>query len=418
MKKLRLSRLKDHQGVIAIVVAIVLVLLVGLAALAIDIGHLCLVRNELQNGADAGALAGALSLYNDNGTAINEGANQIAADTATANSSQGVPVEVNYSGGNDGDAQRGHWSFATRSFTPNASLAVIDLWNASTEELDLNPDFINAVRVITRREATPVVSFFARIFGYENFQLTADAVAYIGFAGTLGPGDVDQPIAICREALLQTGEYSCSIGRMINSGQNVESHETGGWTSFSQDDPCAGGTNALEVRNLVCSSGNTAMVYLGQPIATSGGEIQSAFNQLIQCWETETARVRPWNLTLPVVTCPGNNVGTCEELVGAVNVNIVWITEAGEDPSYSNVPYEMAGIDGQTGAWSSNGEPDGQVRWSSFATHFNLQNVDGSSAPYQKKSIYFLPDCTPHEPAGQTGGENFGVLAEIPVLVE
>ncbi len=30
----------------------------------------------------------------------------------------------------------------------------------------------------------------------------------------------------------------------------------------------------------------------------------------------------------------------------------------------------------------------------------------------------YLPSCEAHEPKGQTGGENFGVLAEIPVLVD
>ena len=82
---------------------------------------------------------------------------------------------------------------------------------------------------------------------------------------------------------------------------------------------------------------------LGGKMATNGGDIQSAFNQLIQCWQSSTGKAIPWNVTLPVVNCPGNNVGTCEELRGAVNVNIVWITDAGEDPNYSNAPEEMAG---------------------------------------------------------------------------
>ena len=54
----------------------------------------------------------------------------------------------------------------------------------------------------------------------------------------------------------------------------------------------------------------------------------------------------------------------------------------------------------------------------SFANFFNLKNVDGTSAPYQKKAIYFLPNCEPHIPTGGTGGTNFGVLAKIPVLVD
>jgi Flp pilus assembly protein TadG len=413
----------DERGVAAIVVALVMLMLLGFAALAIDIGHLFAVRNELQNGADAGALAGARFLYNDDGTAVNTGVNQIAYDAATANHSETgsgseVAVEVDWTGGNAGDVQRGHWSFATRTFTPNASTAPVDLWNVSAEELDANLNFINAVRVATRRAGTPAVSFFAKLFGHQDFQLSTDAVAYIGFAGTLLPHDVDQPIAICEESILNDGdEYTCTVGRMINSGQNVASSETGGWTSFSQDDACTGGTNAQEVKDLVCGDGNPEPIMLGGDMATNGGEIQSAFNQLIQCWAAATGKIQPWNVTLPVVSCPGNNVGTCEEVQGAVNLNIIWITEAGEDPSYSNAPSQMAGV-GEFGSWSSS-DPDGQTRWNSFVLHFNLQNVpDGAPAPYVKKSIYFLPDCTPHEPAGGSGGDNFGVLARIPVLVE
>jgi hypothetical protein len=422
-KFLMLSKPRNEGGAIAVVVALVLFLLLGFAALTIDIGHLCVVRNELSNAADAGALAGARFLYNDDGTIVNEGANQIAYDTATENKSENADVEVN-----DGDVQRGHWSFGVGDlecgFYPNPSTDPVDLWNVSTEELDANPNFINAVRVATRRQSIPVLSFFARIFGYENFQSSAEAVAYIGFAGTLRPEDVDQPIAICKQSLLIEDKYSCSIGRMINSGQNVESHETGGWTSFSQDDACTGGTNAEEVKGLVCSTGNSEMITLGDPIATNGGDIQSAFNQLIQCWAAATGKIQPWNLTLPVIDCPSNNVGTCEVVRGAVNLNIVWITDAGEDPQFNNAPTQMGCIEGSGGDWlyepwdDMSYEPDGQTRWNDFVQHFNLQNVDGEPAPYVKKSIYFLPDCTPHVPAGVSGGENYGILAKIPVLVQ
>ena len=196
-----LSKFKDQQGAAAIFVALVIIPLIAFAALAIDIGHLYGVRNELQNGSDAGALAGARNLYNDSGTLVNVGANQIAYDTATANKSEKVAVEVNDPNSNSGDVQRGHWSFATRTFTPNASTAPVDLWDVTTAELDADPNFINAVRVVTRRSATPATSFFAKIFLPDDFRLSTDAVAYIGFAGTLPPGEADQPIAICGQSL-------------------------------------------------------------------------------------------------------------------------------------------------------------------------------------------------------------------------
>jgi Flp pilus assembly protein TadG len=95
------SMASDERGVAAILVALVILVLLGFAALAIDIGHLFAVRNELQNAADAGALAGARFLYNDDGTAVNTGANQIGYDAATANvsdtgSGSEVAVEVNW----------------------------------------------------------------------------------------------------------------------------------------------------------------------------------------------------------------------------------------------------------------------------------------------------------------------------------
>jgi Flp pilus assembly protein TadG len=294
MKELLIVTLLSNQrGVTAIVVGLCLFSLVGFGALAVDIGHLCVAHNELQNAADAGALAGARFLYNDDGTAVNTGANQIARDAATANKSEQNPVEVNWTGGNAGDAQRGHWSFATRTFTPNESTAPVDLWNVSTAQLDADINFINAVRATARRQTMPIASFFAGIFGHTGFQGAADAVAYIGFAGTLPPGDVDQPIAICKDSILNdSDDYTCNVGRMINSGQDATTSETGGWTSFNQDDPCTGGTNAQEVKSLVCADGNPETIFLGKDMATNGGDIQSAFNDLIQCWADNTGKMR------------------------------------------------------------------------------------------------------------------------------
>jgi hypothetical protein len=415
---------KNKRGATIIIVALVLFTLLAFIALSIDLGHLYVARNELQNAADAAALAGAQDLYNDEGTEINAWANQTAYDIAVANKSEQVPVEVNWTSGNDGDVQRGHWSFGLsdlpRGFYPNESTAPFDLWNISTEELDAEVDFINAVKVVSRRQATPVASFFSRIFGHESFELSADAVAYLGFAGTLLPEDVDQPIAICKQSILIDGVYSCNMGRMINSGQDPENadHNTAGWTSFNQDDPCTGGTNAQELKSLVdygCAGGgaNDLPITLGDPIATQGGEVQSAFSMFVDCWISHTNKETSWQLTLPVIDCDGNNVTTCQDVRGAVTINIVWICEK-TDPHYYDVPTHMEC--GQL-VWD-NDNPDGAARWDSFVSFFNLKDVNGNEAPYDAPSIYFLPDCTPHIPVGTSGGENFGILAEIPVLVE
>ena len=63
MKKSRTHKnpLKNERGVSIVLVAILIIGTIAITALAIDYGHLYVVRNELRDAADAGALAGASS---------------------------------------------------------------------------------------------------------------------------------------------------------------------------------------------------------------------------------------------------------------------------------------------------------------------------------------------------------------------
>jgi len=68
-RKFRLLRRKsflrwrdDERGAVAVIVMALLVVIMGFAALVIDLGVLFVVRGELQNAADSGALAGLIEL--------------------------------------------------------------------------------------------------------------------------------------------------------------------------------------------------------------------------------------------------------------------------------------------------------------------------------------------------------------------
>ena len=412
-----ISKARREQGITIIMVALLLVVLAAFTALAVDIAHLLVVRNELQNAADAGALAGARCLYScysdpaiEQGAIVNVMANQIAFDAATANKSEKIPVEVNWVSGNTGDVERGHWSFATRTFTPSNNETPPVLWNVSDAELDNDVTNVNAVRVRTRREDSQASSFFAGILGMFGFNLNAEAIAYIGFAGKLQPMEVDQPIGICKQAVEdQLGNYTCNTGRMLNSGANNATRNTAGWTNFSQ--PCET-ANANEMKSLICSQGNPYTISFGEGIGATGGVQNVTLAALRDCFGP-TTRTEPWNMTLPVIDCPGNNVSNCATVVGAVNIDIVWISDKDDLEKDDFPPASM-------GDWSCPAATCGSDReccWNDFVTHFNLKNVDDLTATYAKKSIYFLPDCTPHEPTGSSGGQNFGIQAKTPVLV-
>lgn len=484
--------LTGQRGAVLVLAGVAMVVLIGITALAIDIGHLVVVRNEVQNAADAGALAGAQALYEDPdgfgeklpGEEVNTDANQVAYDTALLNQSDKFAVEVNDPLSNLGDVQRGHWNLLNRTFTPSDSTETFNLFGVS--ESDLNkldgtyeyppgsanyPVFINAVRVVARRQDRPATSFFAGIFGYAGFGMTAEAVAYVGFAG--GTIDAGVPIVICEASLLDVdSKPTCNIGRMINSSADASGNNTAGWSDFDQDFSVCSGTNTNDLRVLVDGCGNNTQQIRPLPIATTGGTTSPIYTAMSGCWLTKTAGIEPWQMTLPTVDCIGHNIGNCPRVTGAVSVNLLWMTDLGTafpndaptrmastnneilpDWDYYNPPTDdpnqCTAFSSQVGQpletalqyftdyYPDGDNPDGlatfadaerwqglatyelgMARWDCFVNHFGLLNADGKPAPLEKKSMYFMPDCTPHPPTGDTGGPNFGVLAKRPVLVK
>jgi hypothetical protein len=234
------------------------------------------------------------------------------------------------------------------------------------------------------------------------------------------------------------------------------------------------------MRSLICNpdGANVNALDYDNPMGAVGGVQSSVLSDLIKCWISQTDTDgdcipdKVWNMTLPVVDCPGNNVSNCVELEGVVNVNFVWVlgnvgawVNKTTDPYTPNAdaPAAVCGndvtvIDPDTGLptitteweecttsnkevdcsnvipivpnymsyedanevlqeWSAS-SPDATIRWANFVSNYNLQDVLGNPPHYNQKTMYFFPDCKYHEPQGNTGGEFFGVLAKIPVLVE
>ncbi len=73
------SRLKEQTGVIAVVFALVLPALLAMLGLIIDLGFAYQYRRIMQTAADAGAMAGAHSIYRDEDDYLND---EVYYDTA------------------------------------------------------------------------------------------------------------------------------------------------------------------------------------------------------------------------------------------------------------------------------------------------------------------------------------------------
>ncbi len=450
----------DQSGGVLVLIALLLVVIIGMAAMALDVGHLMVVRNELRNAADAGALAGARMLYTTNAageTVINTDANLVATATTTANVSDAAAAEVL-------TVERGHWCFkncaggATGVFTanPSTTLNLGSLTGLSFMELDANTDYVNAVRVVAGRgPAIPAASFFAGIWDFTGFSLSAESIAWLGFTGE--NFHVDFPIAICRESILNNdGNFTCSHGRMINSSGKGYTTETGGWTNLDQPDTCGGAAPANEVTQLIkqgCKGPLSGYpLYAGSPMSTLGGEVQSAYTPLFDCWKSNTSLDllgkdgipdgipdQPLGMTLPLIECGSSNPGPCNKLVGAINVEVLWIINQNNDQDFSDVPAYYSDpetsvvftcpaictpIDDQTPCASLATEDGRKLCWANFLTTYNVVDDNGNpfsavdaANGYLQKNIIFKPSCSAAKPVGGPGGVAAGVPSEFPKLV-
>lgn len=415
--------LKNENGATAVYAAVVLALLLMFAALAVDVNYLYGVRNELHNAADAGSLAGASMLFDNAGELTVDAAIAEATRIASANKTgnQSV-VEIT--------AETGHWSFTNKQFTANPTTTQIEWQERPFSELDLDTDFINAVRVYTARSDTP--SFFAKILGFDQIFVSTDAVAYIGFTGTVHPLELDQPIALCKAAITDAdGNLSCSAARMFS-----DIDDTAAWTNLSTDDCNSSGTNNPEASALICGDGNPNEVVLGKTMGMINGHLANSYEDFHDCWVVHTDKKRNWNMTLPVVECAddGMRIENCLPVVGAVNVNVIWVNlqlnsnpQNQEERYYEDVPREMTLYDDDGGIILSWACPVGyRSCWKSFVDTFGIQDYynpnpisdEDYDDLYETDHIYLLPDCTDHDPTGVTGGENFGIFSKYPVLVK
>jgi Flp pilus assembly protein TadG len=405
-----LDRLRDREGATLVFVALSMVVLLGVAGLAIDVGYAFVVRAELQNAADSAALAGARALYTSDGSAVNPGANAVATDWATRNQAEQLTVTVE-------SVERGHWRFSDRTFEANETTMEPPDLERTTAQLDDDMDFVNAVRVVTRR--SPDASgnirepFFAGVFGAGAYMVRASAVAYIGFPGTLAPGEARAPIAVSRQALLQGDSYSTDVGRVLTENSGATS---AAWTNFAQ--PCAGAASDGSVRSLIGGPGNAQALMLGQSVETNTRVSAGTASDFRMLWRGQWALDtngdgypdRPWRLRVPVI----DSIGSCGQLVGAVEVDVLWPTSSSP---FSMSRYPTTMYDPRHGGSQWTCTTTGAACFGEFAAAFDLQTAGGSPATWQMNTVYFLPAGGPHSAAGLTGGRNFGILARVPVLV-
>ncbi|HOB74710.1 MAG TPA: TadG family pilus assembly protein [Phycisphaerae bacterium] len=179
-----------RRAVALVWVAILGLILIGMVGLALDAGVVVLSRQQLQNAADAAALAGAAKVKLDTDEARTN-----AVTIGLANKVLGTQVRLDRNDANaaEGDIVLGRYREDTGEFTPQTTA-------------------VNAVKVVARRTGAvsdgPVSLVFGPLFGVDTVDLSATAIAMVG--GGTGAGLITlNPDAEC--ALYVHGNLTLSV---------------------------------------------------------------------------------------------------------------------------------------------------------------------------------------------------------------
>ncbi|HUV06064.1 MAG TPA: Tad domain-containing protein [Armatimonadota bacterium] len=168
---------RGERGVVVVYVAICIVVLIGMAALAIDIGQLYVGRQRAQNVCDATALSGVqeLALHYGQGGATEAYARQAAGDCAAGNNT--VSVEA--------------WKVLVPPAGPDEGVEV-SFPTTVTDDAG-NTISVSPYEAITTKGCVHVNYGFARIFGFEGKNVSASATAMLKGADTVGGNPVAPP---------------------------------------------------------------------------------------------------------------------------------------------------------------------------------------------------------------------------------
>lgn len=199
-------KIRRQKGAMLITISFWFITLIGFAALAFDIGHLMIVRNELQNGADAAALAGANCLDK---TTAGSGTDCTNAKSSTLNWATASTKATNSIGLNKSDStvlvngtvQTGYWDVNGGTALQPTTLSPLGPCTIAGGVMTTACDKPAVMVTISRASGNnggAVGTLIASMFGGAAIPIAASAVAIISSPGNVLPGTlIPQAINKC-----------------------------------------------------------------------------------------------------------------------------------------------------------------------------------------------------------------------------
>ncbi len=268
-----------QNGAVTLLVALTLPILIGAAALAVDMAHLHVVRNELQNDADAAALAGARVLYNSTTGSTDWSLAQAQAQAAIAlNRATGIQLT-------EGRVQTGYWNL-TGSATSLQGLPMTPTVNDA-------PAVQVTVRKAEGQNSGPVRTFLAGILGTSTVPLQATAVA-----GVTSPGraSLTFPVAMSQCMYQKFWNMSAQPPAPVNDPKtgkpyvfkigslyHYDNCDSGQWTALNFSGKGANTIDQILAHDQELFDPPPPMLSIGDTVFMDSGSKTSLYKAVEQC---------------------------------------------------------------------------------------------------------------------------------------
>lgn len=288
MKHLRsVNKLSRQRGAVAIWFALLLPVLLGFAALAVDLARIHLVKVELQKAADAAALGGARSLSEKplpTGQPYNwPAAAAKALDVALHNYANGDSIKV-------ATIDTGYWNIPSRSWKGAVAPSTGDV-----------PAVRATIAISEGQNNGPLHLFFAPFLGFDESNVQATSIAVIA---PPGGGTGMFPMAINKTMFDLFWDSTNNIPKLDSTGKLYEiklssvysgNITSGQWTSFQTDKD-----DVPTVRDLI-RDGNTTSVSIGDLIWIEPGVKSTIYNTKEGNKNTPLSELIGKDVAVPVV---------------------------------------------------------------------------------------------------------------------
>lgn len=291
-----------QKGATIVTVSLWLIVLTGLTALAFDVGRLLIIRNELQNAADAAALAGANCLDKTTAPSGTDCTRNFSTtmNWAIAKSKAENSIGLNKSDNKslvDGVAEPGYWNVNGGTAIQPTTLSPLGPCTISGGVMVTACDK-PAIRVTVSRatgsNGGPVTALVSTMFGGAKIPISASAVAVLSSPSQVLPGavipivinlcmfnkywDSIKNVPINFEKTDVDPNHLSTVGQpwelLIGSAYHYGTCESGQWTSFG-----TGANDVPTVRDFI-NNGNPDPLSIGQDTYIEPGTKASLYDTL------------------------------------------------------------------------------------------------------------------------------------------